>query len=313
MVLAQVRFSQRGQAVWGAVLMCSLFVLVGPFAWRLFFPPGGARTPWPLRLAAFAVLGSLPATLGWAFPHFFDLGETFLTAGINLFIAATLFWVGGWGLGRDIEMEEGLVAARARADALAREAERSQLLALRAHLDPHFLFNTLNAIAEWCREDGEVAEKAILRLSGLLRQVLAGVKVGSWPLARDLSLARDLLELHRVRDPDRFRVDWQVPETVPDVEIPPLLLLPLAENAMKHGPGRGHAGAVTVRVEEGDFVRVVIRNPGPYRPGSTGDGLSMVRKRLDLAWGSKATFTIGDVDGSTEAVVTLPRTKPEVA
>ena len=52
---------------------------------------------------------------------------------------------------------------------LERAAERAQLLALRAHLDPHFLFNTLNAIAEWCRQDGEIAERAVLQLSSMLR------------------------------------------------------------------------------------------------------------------------------------------------
>src|SRR4030095_12586183 len=63
--------------------------------------------------------------------------------------------------------------ARRRGD-LGRGAERAELLALRSPLDPHFLFNTLNAIAEWCREDGEIAERAVMRLSAMLRTVLAG-------------------------------------------------------------------------------------------------------------------------------------------
>ena len=99
-------------------------------------------------------------------------------------MSLALFLVGGFGLGRDIWFEDRLARAEARAVALAREAERAQLLALRAHLDPHFLFNTLNAIAEWCREDGETAERAVLRLSAMLRTVLgrrARRRPGRWP------------------------------------------------------------------------------------------------------------------------------------
>ena len=59
---------------------------------------------------------------------------------------------------------------------MQRDAESARLLALKNHLDPHFLFNTLNAIAEWCRTDGEVAERAVLQLSSMLRVILEGVQ-----------------------------------------------------------------------------------------------------------------------------------------
>ena len=75
----------------------------------------------------------------------------------SLLVEVALFWVGGWGLARDIDFEENLRKERARARELLREKEHAELMALKSHLDPHFLFNTLNAIAEWCRADGRVA------------------------------------------------------------------------------------------------------------------------------------------------------------
>ena len=159
-------------------------------------------------------------------------------------------------------------AAESRGVELGREAERAQLLALRAHLDPHFLFNTLNAIAEWCREDGEMAEGAVLRLSAMLRAgCWPGCARSSWPLADragaaaarcSISAATRCRKLYRLRSCTRAR-------PAAGGEIPPLLLLPLAENAIKHGPAAGtpRAGSsLTVRAtDEGRFCST-LDNPG---------------------------------------------------
>lgn len=200
-----------------------------------------------------------------------------------------------------------LAAAQERAEALEREAERARLLAMRAHLDPHFLFNTLNALAEWTREDPAVAEQGLLRLSALLREVLKGIEAPAWPADRELKLRRDLLELHQLRDPAWFTLDGQVPETVP-VEVPPLLLLPLAENAVKHGPAKGHRGPITVRVAiEVDRLRFALSNHGPFagrRPG--GEGLATLERRLDLAYGSGGRLVVDGDAATTRVTVEAP-------
>lgn len=182
--------------------LCVLFWLVGPASWRWLCTGSGARAAggYALYLALGLAMVGLGGGLG---PRLLGVPFTFVTDLGSLGLLAVLFLVGGWGLGRDIDLEEGLVEERRRAARLALEAERAQLLALRAHLDPHVLFNTLNAIAEWCREDPAVAEAATLRLATMLRAVLAGVKAPAWPLARELELVADLFELYRVRDPDR--------------------------------------------------------------------------------------------------------------
>jgi sensor histidine kinase YesM len=288
------------------------FLATGPFAWRALAatsePRSVARTA--LGLLLFSVVVSLPPL---AMAGLMDWGwsrVSFLTLGVNVAVLCGLSWVGGWGLGRDIELEGGLQRATERADALALEAERAQLLAVRAHLDPHFLFNTLNAIAEWCREDGEVAERAVLQLSALLREVLSAIEDERWPLDRELRLVRDVWSLHRLRDPSWFDVSWDVPQPIPAVGVPPMILLPLVENAVKHGPARGHRGTLDLTLHVGPHeLRIEVTNPGPYAgPREGGRGVQLVARRLALAYGDRARLDLQGHDGGTRATLTVPVT-----
>jgi LytS/YehU family sensor histidine kinase len=205
-------------------------------------------------------------------------------------------------------MEATLRKERARSAALAEKAELAQLLALRAHLDPHFLFNTLSAIAEWCREDGEVSERAVLALSSMLRAMLDGVRAESWPLQRELQLCVSLLELHKLRDPELYQLELPSLEALPAVDVPPLALLPLVENAVKHGPAAGHRGRISLSVaREPGRLCIAVENPGPYggpRAGSA--GLPLVERRLQLAFRGRASLELSERDGRTRALVALP-------
>lgn len=267
--------------------MSAAFVLVMPWAWRVLLAPDRAVPPW---LGAVVYAGLAGAVVGvFGAGASLVIGPTFLTDGGSLAVAGVLVLVGGWGLGRDIELELDL--------------EHAQLKAIRAHLDPHFLFNTLNAIAEWCAEDPAVAEDATLRLAALLRDLLDGLERRTWPLGRELSLVRDFLELHRVRDRDAFTYTLPTDDTSSDAAVPPLVLLSLVENAVKHGPRKGHRGAIVLRVEHAPRLRVEIENPGPFAPTSAGRGLAQVRKRLAHA---KARLEIRALDDNrTLAAVSL--------
>ena len=252
-------------------------------------------------------------SLAMVAPRLLEMGPTLLTAPPGVGVSLALFLVGGFGLGRDIWLERSLAHAEARVDVLAREAERAQLLALRTHLDPHFLFNTLNAIAEWCRADGEVAERAVVQLSAMLRTVLAGVQVASWPLTEELALLDTLFALHRLRDPNRFQLHKRIAAPAPAIAVPPMLLLPLAENAVKHGPAAGHAGPIELEIDvvTAGRLRIALRNPGPFRGRRAGGhGLAIVERRLALAYAAEATFTIAEAGGTTIAEVTLPAVAP---
>jgi hypothetical protein len=313
LVVAQARFSREPLAVYLGVLMCLLFVGVAPVSYRVLFPEGLDLSHGGIRLLLYATVGSgVVLTSGFVLPKLLGMGPTFLTQRINLAICGALFLVGGWGLGRDIGFEESLTKERARAARLALEAEQAQLLALRSHLDPHFLFNTLNAIAEWCREDGAVAEAAVLRLSTMLRSVLAGVRSAAWPLARELELIRTLFDLHLLRDPDLFQLGMSVPSAAGDVPVPPLALLPLAENAVKHGPAAGHRGRLSLDVTlREDVVEVAIENPGASKgPREGSAGLPTVERCLALAYGGQARLELASAGGRTRVTVTLPRSGP---
>ena len=314
LTIIQDAYSRDPVAVPLALLMCGSFLLVAPALWRALFPmdrPLGHEYLLNfVRVLVYAVVGAtLVLGIGRALPDLIGAGRTFLTTVPSLAVCVALFWVGGWGLARDIELEEHLRRERLRGELLEREAEHAQLVALKSHLDPHFLFNTLNAIAEWCREDALVAEKAILQLSSMLRTMMTGISTQTWPLAKELELANALFSMHTIRDPSLFTVRLAIPDPPPDIEVPPMLLLPLAENAMKHGPLARHKGEVVLSVTRvRDLVRIELSNPGPFAgPREGGSGLDIVKRRLALTFGDRASFTIeAEGDSRCRAVVIVP-------
>ncbi|MBA3501676.1 MAG: histidine kinase, partial [Deltaproteobacteria bacterium] len=262
--------------------MSIAFVILAPWSWQVL---RGTLAGIAVYVAgAVAVV----AAFGIALPRAIDLGPTFLTDAGSLAIAGVLYSVGGWGLGRDIELEQDL--------------EDVRLKAIRAHLDPHFLYNTLNAIAEWCAEDPKVAEEATIRLADMLRAILEGLEQRRWPLARELVLVEDLLELHRLRDADAFTTRIDAGDA--SGEIPPLVLVSLVENAIKHGPRAGHRGEIAVRVTRDRGLRCEVTNPGAFAPhGNSGRGLAQLRKRLALDGGQLSIAADGN---RTRAALELP-------
>ena len=318
LVAIQARYSRDSLATPLAVAMCVLFVLVAPVSWRILFPEEVSLGQGLVRLALYAATGAgVVLSIGVVVPRLLHMGYSFLTQSETLLVCLAFYLVGGWGLGRDIGHEKTLAREKARVAALAREVERTHLLAIRAYLDPHFLFNALNAIAEWCREDGRVAEQAVLQLSAMLRSVLEGVRAPAWPLAKELGLAGNLFAMHLLRDPGLFQLTVEVEPGLEDVPVPPMVLLPLAENAVKHGPAAGHRGAIrlAVRAHESNLL-VTLENPGHFRgprPGS--DGLPTLERRLALAYGGQARLAIDEAAGRTTVELVLPRAgpTPEVA
>jgi hypothetical protein len=292
-------------------VLVAAFCFSAPALWRALF----AREPrsftaqlgaWALyALVAALIVGALAVVL----PPMLGVRFTYMSEPRSLGVLLVLFLVGGWGLGRDIELEAGVLRERARAERLAIDAEHAQILALRAQLDPHFLFNTLNAIAEWCRVDPAVAERATLDLAALLRAVFDALRAPGWTLARELTVLEQLAALYATRDAARYVFRFEVEAGTSALELPPLLLLPLFENAIKHGPSAGHAGAIVLIVgSEASWVSVELRNPGAFGgPRVGGQGLASVERRLALAYGASVRLAITDADGATSVAVRLPR------
>ena len=183
---------------------------------------------------------------------------------------------------------------------LAREAE---LKSLRAQLDPHFLFNSLNSVAALIGNDTAAARQMCFLMANFFRKSLTLARQQAIPLSEEVSLAETFLAIEKVRFGDRLRTSFDIADDVKDVSVPPLMLQPLVENAVHHGVAHmleGGEVCVQARRREG-FLELVVANPcDPDRPPSrsTGVGLVNVRSRVETLCGHRASV---DVDASETA------------
>jgi two-component system, LytTR family, sensor histidine kinase AlgZ len=187
-----------------------------------------------------------------------------------------------------------------------------ELEALKGQLRPHFLLNSLNSVLALVDDDPAAARGMIERLSSLLQMALEGLDEPLVPLERELDLMRDYLEVERVRFGDRLRYAVHLDGAPGDVLVPPLLLHPLVENAVRHGiEPSPRPGEVCVRVSRAGArlaIRIVNSVDAAHagRPG-TGRGLDLTRRRLRTAYGdASAALTAGREDETFVAVLDLP-------
>jgi two-component system, LytTR family, sensor histidine kinase AlgZ len=173
---------------------------------------------------------------------------------------------------------------------LAREAE---LKVLKAQLDPHFLFNSLNSISSLCGTSPSSARTLTTLLAEYLRKSLRIGSADTITLGEELELAMNYLAIERIRFGERLDVAQDVPEDLRGVRVPPLLLLPLVENAVTHGIGHLlEGGVVEIRAaREGQRVHISVENRcDPDRPASrgTGIGLENTRRRIETFYAETA-------------------------
>lgn len=190
----------------------------------------------------------------------------------------------------------------------AREAE---LRALRAQLNPHFLFNSLNSINALVGSDPEAARRMCERLGDFLRRTLALGALDGVPLGEELALVDRYLDIEQVRFGDRLRVERVLDPAAAACRVPPLLLQPLVENAIKHGiQDCVDGGAIRLQTRrDGAFLRLAVENPvdpdAPSRAGQ-GVGLANVRRRLEV-FGARDVRLDAQRDGNRFRVtLTLP-------
>jgi hypothetical protein len=190
----------------------------------------------------------------------------------------------------------------------------TELEALQARINPHFLFNTLNSIAALIREDPARAENMTLQLSALFRYTLQAPRAGLVTLGEELVIVQGYLAIEHERLGARLTSEIDVDASLTDQRIPALTVQPLVENAIKHGIATSVAGG-SVRVRgwrEGDLVHVAVVNTGGGEPESagTGEGLENVRRRLRATFGGRSSVTLRTSAGATEARVTFPARTP---
>lgn len=155
-------------------------------------------------------------------------------------------------------------AIAARLERAERAAVDAQLRALQAQTNPHFLFNSLNVVAGLIHEDPALAERTLERFAGLFRYAIEGSRSERVTLDRELAFVEDYLEVQRLRFGERLETEIDAGARALGVEVPPLLLQPLVENAVLHGMSDGRALRVTISAKfEGDGVRVRVSDDGP--------------------------------------------------
>ena len=189
---------------------------------------------------------------------------------------------------------------------------QAQLQNLRTQLHPHFLFNTLNAIAELVHSDPVVADRSILRLSELLRFSLATEKTQEVTLKEEMDFLEKYVEIHKTLMRDRLNVRVAIdPETL-DAAVPNMILQPLVENAIKHGisprPEGGNIDVSARRLNGRLHVEITDDGMGmPHRIPQNGVGLINTRERLKHLYNDAHTFDLSSLPGKGVTIrISLP-------
>lgn len=193
-------------------------------------------------------------------------------------------------------------------EAMVKELE---LKTIKAHINPHFIFNALNSIRALVDENPERARTAVTELSNILRSSMQAEKVETVPFEKELGIVKDYLALEYIRFEDRLKIEYDIEEETLDLPVPPMMLQTLVENAIKHGISRQVEGGV-IRVSsnfQDDFHELKVQNTGylASSPNLDGFGLVSTQNRLQMMFGGKANFQINEISGNTvEARIRMP-------
>lgn len=307
---------------WGAAGL----LLVPAWGWT------GSRLPAAAHLGVH-VLGSAAASfLSWWLLHFLasDLVSPVLGARAApgtpppklppvILPGLSVYWI-ICGLASLRAARRGLAAERLEAHLVAKrnaELEASLQAArfdlLQRQVQPHFLFNALNTVACLAEEgEGARTKEVVLSLAGVLRSTIDAADSGAVPLADEVRLARQYLDVQRARFGDRLDVRWDLEPEAMTLDLPPLLLITLVENVVEHALARSTRGTrlEIVARAEGERVSLTVRDDGPGFPEdvlegrAAGTGLASSRARLEHLHGTRQSMRLANrATGGAEVVV----------
>jgi len=186
---------------------------------------------------------------------------------------------------------------------LEQEKINSELSFLKAQINPHFFFNTLNNIYALTIIDVETAREALHKLSRMMRYVLYETQHGTVLLSQEIAFAQDYIQLMQLRLTDKVSVNLEPPVPLHDVSIAPMLFLPFIENAFKHGVSAVQPSQIDIRIsQKGQKVFIDVKNTlftekRTVLDESNGIGLTNTQRRLDLLYPGKYQL---DVSENTE-------------
>lgn len=288
--------------VWGAVQKFPL--------WR-----------WPLRVGAIfgnTLLGSLMAcvilmAIGWIprdvyWPEFWGSLKiaTFISilAGISIGIYETSQW-------RLAESALQLQTKQLEQERALKQAAAARLASLESRIHPHFLFNTLNSISSLIPEDPQRAERLVEQMAALLRFSLDANQAGLVPLAAELKVVADYLEIERARFGDRLRYQINLQQDLEAARVPALAVQTLVENSVKYAVAPNRAGG-EIRIagsRENGCLRVTVTDQGPgfiLESAPAGHGLDNLKERLASLFGANAALTLDRCENRNSMILTVP-------
>lgn len=195
---------------------------------------------------------------------------------------------------------------------LQAQLAEARLDALRMQVNPHFLFNTLNAISALVERDPAGVRRMIARLSELLRHTIDRNRSDEVPLREELAFIRRYIEIMEIRFQGRLRVRMEIENEILDALVPDFILQPIVENALEHGVSRAAgAGEITIAARrDGDRVILTVRDNGPgisENVGSGGVGVANTRERIEHLYGDQGKLMLAPAaEGGTIAEILIP-------
>lgn len=303
----------------GRMLVIAMLLLIAFAAAGRWHPWGLPR--WLVQVLAVVVTAPLATllvylpTIGFMTERFrhepFLLGYLFIT-GATLLVAPVLA-LGSLYRERDAQARAASLAFELERSNLERQALDARLKLLHAQVEPHFLFNTLANVQALVESGSPRAASVLTSLIAYLRAAMPSLQEGGATLGAELALVRAYLELMQMRMPDRLRYSIEVDDDLVPLRFPPMALLTLIENAVRHGIDPSEAGGtIAVRAwrDAGGEVRVVATDSGVGMSETAvpGTGLANLRERLQAFFGVDASLELNEVmpHGVSAAIVFRP-------
>jgi len=275
------------------------------------------RSKWIVRIPALVAIGCLVALcvsliLGFARTEIFEMSRFTRLRDIGRFRFVNQLLVYFFVLAAGYAREYFLRDQERQREAIALHAQLAdaRLDALRAQINPHFLFNTLNAIAALVERDPVGVRRMIARLGDLLRYTIDSRGAATVPLREELDFLQRYIDIMEIRFQGRLHTELKIDPDTLEVPVPSLVLQPIVENALEHGASRA-AGEGRIEISahrDGGGLVLSVRDNGPgVRAESPGVGLTNTRARLAQLYGGDASLTLTSVPGGRAmATIIIP-------
>ncbi|MCK9639425.1 MAG: histidine kinase [Prolixibacteraceae bacterium] len=294
--------------IFSAISMILVVSVAGLFFNSILFPEPLKMPPMNLGSGIPMELGSgMPAPIGFKPERVTDYNSMSLVIIANLIISflvvgssTTFKVIGQWLIAEDRQKD------------LEKEQLKTELAFLRHQVSPHFFMNTLNNIHSLIDLNTEDAKDAVIRLSTMMRYLLYETSQGHTSLKKEIGFIESYISLMQLRFSKHVKVALEVPEGIPDLQIPPMLFISLLENAFKHGVSYQKDSFVLFSIEISDNkINCIIKNskhPKASNPEKrySGIGIANVKKSLELHFGNNFIYEVNETDTEYQVNLSVP-------